>query len=56
MGWALDKLDGCSFFYSQTLHYCLSHEKLDIGWPKMIERCYDYFDKNEVGNIIPYWK
>ena len=44
------------FFYSQTLHYCLSHEKLDIGWPKMIERCYDYFDKNEVGNIIPYWK
>ena len=44
------------FFYSQTLHYCLSHEKLGIGWPKMIERCYDYFDKNEVGNIIPYWK
>ena len=44
------------FFYSQTLHYCLSREKLGIGWSELIERCYKYFDKNEVRNIIPYWK
>ena len=34
------------FFYSQTLHYCLSREKLGIGWSQLIERCYKYFDKN----------
>ena len=44
------------FFYSQTLHYCLSREKLGIGWSETIERCCDYFDKNEVRDIIPYWK
>ena len=44
------------FFYSYPLYFCLSQQRLGLSDFEMTQRCIQYFDKNEMGTIIPYWK